>query len=123
MEAKELMIGDRVLLDGIPKRLTLWDIVYISRGTYGAEPIPLTEDMMKANGWSVEDFSWACHGVWYYTSGLYVSFASNKDENGFEVENIYDDEYLVFYCQYVHELQHALRLCNLEHLAESFKLE
>lgn len=130
MKANELMIGDLVYCNGkvvmidsiIPdsKQLIaggeLFSYVF-NDGIY--EPIPLTEDMLNANGFreSIEE------GTYYFPhqyEELHVrGFAVETDGEGRWM--ITDHQLIVF--RYVHELQHALRLCGLNELADNFKLK
>lgn len=123
MKASELMIGDLVLFDGIPKRLTLWDIVEISRGNYNIEPIPLTEKILKAIGFS------------YDSAKEYLELRSNDEHGYFYIDYGFDitrlriitDKYRCGFdinmdIAFVHQLQHALRLCGLTDLADNFKV-
>lgn len=93
-------------------------------------PIPLTEEILKANGFEVVNLS-----------NLHKCYFRQKDnEDGTELYNIEVEYYSdnpdacfidVTYdsigsvrlkCKYVHEFQHALRLCGLNELADNFKV-
>lgn len=113
MKVKDLMIGDWVLC---PQQFNNWHRVTAIDGLdnevettsdlYDAEeisPIPLTPEILEKNGfveqafiqnsiWSISGFSLECHfTTWEY-------YWANGDVT----------------IGYVHELQHALRLCGIE---------
>lgn len=68
-------------------------------------PIPLTEEILKANGINI--FSNCDLSLPLYTMGIKVV------ERGV---------YIKMRFKFVHELQHALRLCGLKELADNFKI-
>lgn len=99
---------------------TYADLVHIDE----LKPIPLTEEILKMNGFE-ENL--------YYLDKLIDDYTSIHwtDQNPFKLKNegyprvsiftkAIDIRYLP--CTYVHELQHALRLCGLTELADNFKL-
>lgn len=129
MEAKELMIGDLVNL--CYRDLTLKVIGFdsmkytilvkiqdnfklqISYHEREIKPIPLTEEMLKLNGFVDEE--------WYkgidYTS---------KDDGWFVIDIESEGNVtgvITMWIRYVHELQHALRLMGRTELADNFKVE
>lgn len=81
------------------------------------KPIPLTEEILKANGFreSIEEDTWyfpeccKAHGRGY---------AIEKEIDGIW----YITDHLLMPIIYVHELQHALRLCGLNDIADNFKV-
>lgn len=137
MKAKELNIGDWVInpvhkdtvkIDGIYFDKELFCLVATDGRFPQAyfEPIPITEEILKANGFKKLDL----------TIGNYALKLEEKEKydihtilwggvfNGrmeFKVigEYIHIDKKI----RYVHELQHALRLCGLNDLADCFKVE
>ena len=76
------------------------------------EPIPLTYEILKKNGWKDAEF-W-CE----YQEGNNSIQACLPDMrgriNGIEIEH--------FKCEYVHQYQHLLRLCGLDELADNFRI-
>ena len=121
MKANELMIGDWVYLpsiisdDKFPVQvLEIQDdcIKYYCGGKKMMvmfkyiEPIPLTPEILEKNGFVVE--SRDCHGepLQYYvlTDGLWIDVSG---ENYFEGK-----------LEFVHQLQHALRLCGIDKTIE-----
>lgn len=80
-----------------------------------AKPIPLTPEILKANGWkwrkkglisSMRLFDEDGHSIMTLTYGNIMSIG------GHEIK-----------VQYVHELQRALRCCGLNDIADNFKIE
>lgn len=92
------------------------------------EPIPLTREILERNGFT-HCLTAPCG---YYNAPAYdmfdilfhVSEDNYEDTWHTEVFTDHNDNNFVLYnlC-YVHELQHALRLCGLSDLADDFKLE
>ena len=76
------------------------------------EPIPLTYEILKKNGWKDAEF-W-CE----YQEGNNSIQACLPDMrgriNGIEIEH--------FKCECVHQYQHLLRLCGLDELADNLKI-
>ena len=124
------MIGDWVSIKGEPHkvsylapfdfgdaRLAVISNDYDGNPYLDVEPIPLTGEILKANG-----FQYGSHEYTYW-----------PDEDGAEApfnilqSNRYglriDIRYRVVTLHYVHELQHALRLCGLTEFADNFTIE
>lgn len=108
MEAKELMIGDWVYIKDYPMRQQAkkMSAEYYQRSLCEFEPIPLTEEMLKANGFDKE-------GLTYEFYDGYNFFLDGKNGVCVHVGPIW----------FVHELQHSLRLCGLNDMADKFKIE
>lgn len=134
MKANELMIGDWVETQYTPRyykvkgidiygngdacRLTFEEHI-VDTWCDRVNPIPLTEEILKANGFG---FGRTCYKD--YTLSLRKEYLYKDSRIGLRIKSIY------FVCDlvniplsYVHELQHALRLCGLNELADNFKLE
>ena len=112
METKELMIGDKVMvkvLSQIPDTYVLhtWTANDYSRDLQ-VKPIPLTGEILEKNAWwyEIED-------MWLHDE---VSFCIEK-WSGFQC---YDINQIKLYS--VHQLQQILRLCDLNELADNFKV-
>ena len=139
MEAKELMIGDKVMvkvLSQIPDTYVLhtWTANDYSRDIK-VKPIPLTPEILEKNGFYDRNIQ-GYYAQWYYKRfGSYVCFdiAISLVYKEIEVSKVCgagtdceEEEYgssIVFsndIC--VHTLQHALRLCGLDELADNFKV-
>lgn len=127
MKARDLMIGDWVNYDPnvfnddeyLPiepsERIKVErgeDIDLAEENCYS--PIHLTEEILKANGFTHKDTmeEW-WHEEYDATWGMRMSDFELTDEFNFGRAKI----------TYVHQLQHALRLCGLNDLADNFKLE
>ena len=113
MEAKELMIGDKVMvkvLSQIPDTYVLhtWTANDYSRDIQ-IKPITLTHEILEENEWwfNVED-------EWMHFE---VNFTIEKFNGRFQCYDINQIK-----IDSVHELQHALRLCGLNELADNFKV-
>lgn len=79
---------------------------------YHPVPIPLTSEILEKNGWKETE-------CWHeYKDGNTIIQYSLSNIwgiiNGVEIEH--------FKCEYVHQLQHLLRLCGLDELADNFKV-
>lgn len=119
MDAKSLMIGDWVRM-----RLSFGTQWYIDKvgvinpeNEMEYEPIPLTEGILKANGWRYDYI----FKIWVYEDEDKMDFSVTIDEiRGMSVSRY--KYYPVIFITYVHELQHALRLCGLNDMADNFKV-
>lgn len=125
MKASELMIGDWVRLTKGFNRGNSYKVLAIYEngsintkynspvllGDY--EPIPLTEKILKKNG------------VKYLH--LYENDFPDSPERRICIREYRGIQFEVLSgtmpLKYVHELQHALRLCGLSELADNFKVE
>lgn len=76
------------------------------------KPIPLSEEILKENGWN-------CEEGWFENKD--VNFLIAKVVNKYKLCPVYHMKSFATIL-YVHELQHALRLCGLNDLADSFKV-
>ena len=134
MRANELMIGDWVMnkYDSIQVREILeggingeWD----GGECYGVEayiddikPIPLTPEILEKNGFdfvksSLRHSIW--NGYWLYEDLELGTCCLDRDNNWPCFFNLDD---MNIKCEYVHQLQHALRLCGFDELADNFKI-
>ena len=121
MEAKELIIGDKVMvkvLSQIPDTYVLhtWTANDYSRDIQ-VEPITLTPEILEKNGFIKVNSQRYDYG--YPDTNCYVKVNPKKNMihvNGRNANsNLYSHSF-------VHELQHALRLCGLNELADNFKV-
>ena len=122
MEAKELMIGDKVMvkvLSQIPGTYVLhtWTANDYSRDLQ-VKPITLTAEILDENDfWIVEDdirYSGDSE-VWVHTDVEHLDI--EKFGGRFQCYEIPDMQF-----NYVHQIQQALRLCGLNELADNFKV-
>ena len=143
MKATELQIGDWVKIKGHLDYDKVQEIArdenmqwYISFAcsavlfrAYEFEPIPLTPEILEKNGFKKIDFShyqindrtlvldadgkWDGEVSWHWV----VTEMSTNSKG----QNVVLD-YYVATLNYAHQLQHALRLCGLNELADNFKV-
>ena len=132
MKAKELMIGDWVLHNTYPARVKLIGDTMVKLWNYDncidvddVLPMPITTEILKHTGFEelmsegervAEMFGRKPHptGVWQYGFGQFDS-VSYVPENGFLRIKFMEGGLTDFNnIRYVHELQHALRLCGIE---------
>lgn len=133
MEATELMVKDWVLHEGEPYQIRRLGIHGVDRDgeDYPAvcigkpkcigliverneiEPIPLTTEILEKNGLEKDN-----HGRLsgeYFDEDIHQDLEITVDSKTGEVWWSYNwDEYYIIRLRYVHELQHALRLCGIE---------
>ena len=125
MKANELMIGDWVetghldynKVQEIARDNSMqWYISFACSATlfraYEFEPIPLTYEILKKNGWKDAEF-WCEYQE--DNNSIHACLPDMRGKiNGIEIEH--------FRCEYVHQYQHLLRLCGLDELADNFKV-
>lgn len=138
MKTSELQLGDRVSCLGDPVRVTAVRTVYDDRTNpigimsplkieyffkeEDVKPVPLTTDILINNGFRQDTIG---SGLIRHIDGaenLYVlvNYRHNGECRNVEISNgLYN---LSCQCRYVHELQHALRLCGLSELADNLKI-
>lgn len=127
MDSKDLMIGDWVLYEGEPyqiRQLGIWGVnrdgedypavcvgkpigigLIIERNEI--EPIPLTPEILEQNGFRKESYIEVVGGLdTYYLGEEIGSFRIHRLQEGYY-------QFGLAKIKYVHELQHALRLCNI----------
>lgn len=131
MKASELMIGDWVISNKRGKS-EIVKVVSIDGGTNccwldvdcfsglvdceDIEPIPLTAEILEKNGFVFREDDDTIYGEYYLHN---QSTFAIKMFNGYLVGTCMGED-LEF--NYVHELQHVLRLCGLDKLADNFKV-
>jgi hypothetical protein len=106
------------------------------------EPIPLTSEILERNGFKKyeEDYhnEYVCEKCdetsyyevvicWKdsYDNGALDAFNHVQWDEGWKLDIVSEGSYNKGWCKtiYLHELQHALRLCGLNDLADDLKLE
>ncbi len=124
MKAKELMIGDWVLMDIycpptgllLPLKVTPQDLLWIMQGKK-CEPIPLTYGILEKNEWMNKDNT-LCYLDAPTDKGI-DAWLEYREHN----KTLFIGDGLIPQpINYVHELQHALRLCGLNDLADNFQI-
>lgn len=124
MRADQLMIGDWVRMfypfdmdiDRRPEKIRM-----LEKGIkVDCEPIPLTAEILVKNGF-VEDREIKCYTYEEEKTlkRLIQFFTHFGDFDCHIVSKNFDADMRL---SYVHELQHALRLCGLNELADNFKV-
>lgn len=130
MDAKELRIGDWVSHKGTYVKIE--DVttnssrykyplgvvysdgrVFAHIAVLNVDPIPITEEMLEKNGFEFFDSSYFNDivSITFLPSCIYFICHVYKGEVCDVIERHID---------YVHELQHLLRLCGLKEMADSF---
>ena len=118
MEAKELMIGDKVMvkvLSQIPDTYVLhtWTANDYSRDIQ-VKPIPLTAKILEENDFRKDEDEYRYPEIWEHTD---VDLTIEEFWDRFQCYEIPDMQF-----NYVHQIQQALRLCGLNELADNFKV-
>lgn len=133
MKANELMIGDWVMYNGnifiddeyepsVPiepiQIASGEDIDLAIEGCY--TPIPLTAEILEKNGWDKSS-----DGGWHTLTtkdNIYLEY--HWGTSRIAIREVLGVTEMVFLKgkRFVHELQHALRLCGLTELADNFKV-
>ena len=132
---QEYIIGDVVMYDnkimvikeprdGIHFDLSCPEekLVYCCVGVEDIKPMPLTSEILEKNGFGFtrnSDTKSVWNGWWIYKGLELATSCLNREGNWPCYINIYDSN---IKCEYVHQLQHALRLCKLGDLADNFKV-
>ena len=145
MKATDLMIGDWVKIKGhldydkvqeIAKDENMqWYISFACSATlfraYEFEPIPLTPEILEKNGWSLDSVlqCYTSTPLWLYREGiinLLLQFPAKQSAGSLEIfdnqkiRSLFDFTWKDRLC--IHDLQHALRLCGFNKLADDFKV-
>ena len=145
MKATDLMIGDWVLINNIPYKIQAIDSIdaeiqaddelyYVGEDRHHSEDkiegIRVTYEILEKNGF------YDLNTQWYYKRFLsngcfdiHISLVYREIEVsklygvGTDCEEVEYDSSIVFDNDiYVHQLQHALRLCGLNEIADNFKV-
>ena len=116
MKPTDLMIKDWVMvkvLSQIPNTYVLhtWTANDYFRNLQ-VKPIPLTPEILEKNGWE-------CNGIFMEKRIGENTQLSWTDICGAVLSQ---GRYYMCDCNYVHTLQHALRLCGFDELANNFKI-
>lgn len=129
MTDKELMVNDFVLWNGKIARIeTIWlnshavklivgkDKIYRDAFLTDIKPIPITPEILKKNGfyYDTEDDSFIIRSS-IYGNLIYQIRICNIDDKGYFQVYILTDLCSTTICiEYVHDLQHLLRLCKVD---------
>lgn len=150
MDSKSLMINDWVLVHNKPQRVAIieetcisyWAELYmscelLSPSLADIHPIPITAEILEKNGFEVKKES-KMLGLTIAACYELNNEAEYPNKYWIRIDDFSDDEKIrmSFDIQYpkkihklsgldiayVHELQHALRLCGLNNLSDNFKI-
>ena len=125
------MIGDWVGRVFDDKRIDYRQVDWIRTGEIGMryqkvwaigciEPIPLTPEILEKNGFVFDCDFWTIANPRYNNVRMVTYYSIGDDvADAFLGHWAFDENYAI---DYVHELQHALRLCGLNELADNFKV-
>lgn len=134
MKPTELMINDWVDIQEDSKHLKYTKVRVLAEGheEWYYFPIPLTEEILEANGFSIGHVGLELSK----RLGTDIKYSLTTSADTVitfigEFCEIRSKNVLlpmlplrhVGYVRFVHELQHALRLCGLRELADNFKIE
>lgn len=95
------------------------------------QPIEITRELLKANGWRAESFMaspWNGFVLTYYfvkdEGDIHLEFKCNTLTIWFNYEKGNDgaNADIIIPCKYAHQLQQVLRLAGLNELADNFKV-
>lgn len=121
MDAKQLMIGDRVFIEEGDALAPTQMVCIMEDNTEWLHPIPLTPEILEKNGFvkvNSQRYRWGelCGNILFHVDAnpkkgyFYITNESHQNH-----ANVYDSFY-------VHTFQNALRLCGLTDLADNFKV-
>ena len=123
MEAGDLMIGDWVIRKGVPEEpmrvcemKVFADIAYLDQDGRGVtenleniEPIPLVEELLLKNGFLVDS-----NGIFYLKENLKFGLMKDIDYGYWFVNRADNYKEYICTCDFVHELQHILKIQQIE---------
>jgi hypothetical protein len=124
MKANEIMIGDKLKTVFSQKIVEVKEIkqncIYTEDNGYEyneIEPIPLTPEILEKNGLEKDNHG-RLYGE-YFDEDINRDLEITVDSKTGEVWWSYNwDEYWIIRLKYVHQLQHALRLCGIDKTIE-----
>ena len=138
MKATDLMVGDWVLINNIPHKIQAIDSIdaeiqaddelyYVGEDRYDSEDkiegIPITEDFFRENDWEL--CRTYLHKYFVKNVGkFYLQIINNKLYIWFDYspDDWAQNENVKMPIKYIHDIQHVLRLCGLDELADNFKV-
>ena len=115
MEVKDLMIGDWVEVDGEYTDVTSISRTEISTGCMkevdirDVKPIPITAQCLDDSGFHTNQFL----SILRVDHNHYLEVDSDEGVILWEEKSVIRTVKFMAKVKYVHELQHALRLCNI----------
>lgn len=133
MKATELMVYDWVYLTKdygtLKKEILKIDILDLDRvfeGMLEIESIPLTPEILKNNGFGIDD-SFRPHHFWRSADNRVILYNDDEYLNTFNKWHVHvdtEDMRTIGSIEqtYVHQLQQFLRLCGMNGMANNFKV-
>lgn len=137
MKVTNLMVGDWMLINNIPHKIQAIDSIddeiqaddelyYIGEDRYHSEDkiegVPITPEILEKNSIKKRRDEYAVFG-WEGMKQWYVTLEDFKPQYDFWFITSSDrDLNISGQIRYVHQLQHALRICGLDELADNFKI-
>ena len=122
MKSNELMICDWVNWHTYTDAPNYCRITKVEYGKIlDCKPIPLTPEILEMNGWHGDELGWVIEPTNGFDEYLNIIFRTGKVFS-LEIHRIYGNDMLLKSIHYIHELQHALRLCGLNDMANNFEV-
>lgn len=137
MKVTNLMAGDWILINNIPHKIQAIDSIdaeiraddelyYIGEDRYHSEDkiegVPITPEILEKNGIRKRRDEYAVFG-WEGMKQWYVTLEDFKPQYDFWFITSSDrDLNISGQIRYIHQLQHALRICGLDELVDKFKI-
>ena len=135
MKLTDLAIGDLILINNTPHKIQAIDSIdaeiladdelyYVGEDRCHSEDkiegIPITPEILEKNGFVFDCDFWTIANPRYNNVRM-VRYCSIDEDvtDAFLGHWAFDENYAI---DFVHELQHALRLCGLNELADNFKI-
>lgn len=93
-------------------------------GSSEFKPIPLTQEILEKSGFDEEPFDKWEDSMWVSKNDrVLISKRTRYKEWYIHIDCEYFSPVWSMECDYVHELQHILRFCGLNELADNLKIE
>ena len=137
MKPTDLMLGDWVLINNTPHKIQAIDSIdaeiladdelyYIGEDRYHSEDkiegVSITPEILEKNSIRKRRDEYAVFG-WEGMKQWYVTLEDFKPQYDFWFITSSDrDLNISGQIRYIHQLQHALRICGLDELADNFKV-
>ena len=135
MKLTDLAIGDLILINNTPHKIQAIDSIdaeiladdelyYVGEDRCHSEDkiegIPITPEILEKNGFVFDCDFWTIANPRYNNVRMVRYCSIDEDAtDAFLGHWAFDENYAI---DFVHELQHALRLCGLNEIADNFKV-
>lgn len=109
LKVTDLMVGDWVYITDYPMTAQPMQVKkeHFVRSLVTFEPIPITPEFLEKNGLAKDPYG--CH----FDEDEYMALEISVEEEGI-YWTINTNEYGILKLEYVHQLQHALKLCGID---------